>query len=290
LAIENISGEIWNIKMKKKDIFPDLVELMSQLRSERGCPWDREQTHKSLLPYLIEEAYEVLDTIQMGDDDKLKEELGDLLLQIIFHAQIAKERKEFDVYDVIDHLNQKLRARHPHVFGKRKAASSEEVLKNWEHIKLSTDTQKSKSQGKKSKSVLSGIPRNLPALLKAYRVQEKVARFDFDWKEAQEVFSKVEEEIGELKKATRKKRVKSAEIEEEMGDILFSWVNLCRYLKINPEFALRRTIDKFVRRFNYVERELRRRGVPLREAGLPLLDSLWEKAKRSHHPIRGKHK
>jgi tetrapyrrole methylase family protein/MazG family protein len=265
--------------MKKEDNFPHLVKLMSRLRSERGCPWDREQTHKSLLPYLIEEAYEVLDTIQMGDDDKLKEELGDLLLQIVFHAQIAKERKEFDVYDVIDHLNQKLRARHPHVFGKGKAASSEEVLKNWEHIKLSTDKQKSDSPGKKSRSVLSGIPRHLPALLKAYRVQEKVARFDFDWKEAGEVFSKVEEEMGELKKATRKKRVKSSEIEEEMGDILFSWVNLCRHLDINPEFALRNTIDKFVRRFNYVERQLQKRKIPLKEAGLPLLDSLWEDAK-----------
>jgi tetrapyrrole methylase family protein/MazG family protein len=267
--------------MKKKDIFPDLVKLMSRLRSKKGCPWDREQTHQSLLPYLIEEAYEVLDTIQMGDDERLKEELGDLLLQIVFHAQIAKERKEFDVYDVIDHLNQKLRARHPHVFSKGKVASSEEVLKNWEHIKLSTDTQKLDSQGKKSRSVLSGIPRHLPALLKAYRVQEKVARFDFDWKEAGEVFSKVEEEMGELKKATRRKRIKPSEIEEEMGDILFTWVNLCRYLQVNPEFALRNTIDKFVRRFNFVEKQLKKKKIPLKEAGLPLLDSLWEEAKRS---------
>ncbi len=258
----------------KKDTFPDLIRLMSKLRSKKGCPWDREQTHKSLLPYLIEEAYEVLDTIEISDDEKLKEELGDLLLQIVFHAQIAKERRKFDIYEVIKHLSDKLKTRHPHVFGKKKAISSEEVLKNWEHIKLSTT-------GVKNRSVLSGIPRHLPALLKAYRVQEKVARFDFDWKRADEVFSKIEEEIDELKRASRKKRIKQTEMEEEMGDILFSWVNLCRHLNINPEFALGKTIDKFVKRFNYVEKQLKRKKIPLKEAGLPLLDSLWEEAKRS---------
>ncbi len=283
---------------EKKDSFSDLIKLMSRLRSKKGCPWDREQTHKSLLPYLIEEAYEVLDTIQMGSDERLKEELGDLLLQIIFHAQIAKERRKFDIYEVIDHLSDKLKARHPHVFGKKKAISSEEVLKNWEHIKLSTDLQdanserlKNKSveegepfnfvQDKPSRTVLSGIPRHLPALLKAYRVQEKVARFDFDWKSAEEVFSKIEEEIDELKRASSKKRVKRKEIEEELGDILFSWVNFCRHLNINPEFALEKTIDKFVKRFSYVEKQLKRKKIPLKEAGLPLLDSLWEKAKGS---------
>ena len=265
---------------KKKDNFPDLIKLMSELRSKKGCPWDREQTHKSLLPYLIEEAYEVLDTIQMGDDEKLKEELGDLLLQIVFHAQIAKQRRKFDIYEVIGHLIDKLKARHPHVFGKKKATSSEEVLKNWEHIKLST------TRGK-DRSVLSGIPHHLPALLKAYRVQEKVARFDFDWKSADEVFPKIEEEIDELKRATRnwkscqRRGKKMKKIEEEMGDILFSWVNLSRHLNVNPEFALRKTIDKFVKRFGYVEKQLKRKKIPLKEAGLPLMDSLWEKAKRS---------
>jgi tetrapyrrole methylase family protein/MazG family protein len=257
---------------KKKDTFTGLIRLMSKLRSKEGCPWDREQTHQSLLPYLIEEAYEVLDTIELGDDERLKEELGDLLLQIVFHAQIAEERKMFDIYEVIEHLNAKLKARHPHVFGKKKASSSEEVLRNWEHIKLST------AKGK-NKSILSGIPRHLPALLKAYRVQEKVSRVDFDWKNAEEVFSKIEEEIGELKRAS-KKNMKLGKIEEEMGDILFSWVNLCRHLKINPEFALRKTIDKFVARFNYIEKQLKRKKIPLKEAGLPLLDSLWEEAKK----------
>ncbi|MFH1336890.1 MAG: nucleoside triphosphate pyrophosphohydrolase [Candidatus Zixiibacteriota bacterium] len=258
---------------KRKDNFPDLVRLMAKLRSKNGCPWDREQTHKSLLPYLIEEAYEVVDTIEAGDDEKLKEELGDLLLQIVFHAQIAQEDRKFDVQEVIDYLNDKLKARHPHVFGKKKASSSEEVLRNWEHIKLS-------KQKDKNKSVLSGIPRHLPALLKAYRVQEKVSRVDFDWKNKEDVFSKIEEEIDELKKASIKK-MKKRRVEDEMGDILFSWVNLARHLKINPEFALRRTIDKFVKRFNYIERQLKKRKIPLKEAGLPLLDSLWEEAKES---------
>jgi tetrapyrrole methylase family protein/MazG family protein len=268
---------------KKKDNFPDLIRLMSKLRSKKGCPWDREQTHKSLLPYLIEEAYEVLDTIEMSDDEKLKEELGDLLLQIVFHAQIARERRRFDIYEVIQHLSDKLKARHPHVFGKKKTVSSEEVLRNWEHIKLSTERSKNKSveEGERSRTVLSGIPRHLPALLKAYRVQEKVARFDFDWKSADEVFSKIEEEIDELKRASRKKRRRQSEIEEEMGDILFSWVNLCRHLSIDPEFALRKTTDKFVKRFNYVEKQLKRKKIPLKRAGLPLLDDLWEEAKRS---------
>jgi len=259
------------VMRKKEEVFPQVVRLMSRLRSKKGCPWDREQTHKSLLPYLIEEAYEVLDTIERGDDEKLKEELGDLLLQIIFHAEIARERKKFDIYEVIEHLTNKLKTRHPHVFGKKKATSSEEVLRNWEHIKLSTE--------RKNKSVLSGIPRHLPALLKAYRIQEKVARFDFDWENVKDVFSKIEEEMEELKKATGRKNTRK--MEEEMGDILFSWVNLCRHLNINPEFALRKTIDKFVRRFNYIEEKLRRKKIPLKEAGLSLLDSLWEEAKGS---------
>jgi tetrapyrrole methylase family protein/MazG family protein len=258
------------MKKKTKDNFTDLIQLMSKLRSEDGCPWDRLQTHKSLLPYLIEEAYEVLDTLEAKDDHRLKEELGDLLLQIIFHAQIAKERKKFDIYEVIDHLTKKLIERHPHVFKEKKKLVPEEVLKNWEHIKLTTNRTK-------NKSVLSGLPRHLPALLKAYRLQEKVARFDFDWEKTDEIFLKMEEEIKELKQAYKKR--KKEDIEEELGDILFSWVNFCRHLNINPEFALRKTIDKFVKRFNYIERRLKEKKIPLHKAGLPLLDSLWEEAK-----------
>ena len=259
---------------KRKQAFHDLIRLMARLRSKGGCPWDREQTHRSLRPYLIEESYEVLDTIEARDDQRFKEELGDLLLQIVFHAQIARERRKFDIYQVIEQLDEKLRARHPHVFAKKKAASKEEVLRNWEHIKLTTGRAE-------DKTVLSGIPRHLPALLKAYRVQEKVARFDFDWQNAREVFSKIEEEVGELKKALGRRKARPREIEDELGDILFSWVNLSRHLNVNPEFALRRTIEKFVKRFNYVEQELKCRKVPLKEAGLALMDSLWEEAKRS---------
>jgi len=260
------------MKKRTKDNFTDLIKLMSKLRSKHGCPWDRAQTHKSLLPYLVEETYEVLDTIEAKNDQRLKEELGDLLLQIIFHAQIAKDRRKFDIYEVIDHLTKKLIERHPHVFKDRKRLAPGEVLRNWEHIKLSTNKAK-------NKTVLSGIPRHLPALLKAYRVQEKVARFDFDWEKTDEIFLKVEEEIKELKQAYKKG--KKGDMEEELGDILFSWVNLCRHLEINPEFALRKTIDKFVKRFNYIERRLKEKKISLHKAGLPLLDSLWEEAKRS---------
>lgn len=260
------------VEKKTKDNLNDLIELMSKLRSEDGCPWDRAQTHKSLLPYLIEESYEVLDTIEAKDDQRLKEELGDLLLQIVFHAQIAKERGVFDILQVVDNLCQKLIERHPHVFSSKRRLAPEEVLKNWEHIKLTASRAK-------DKSVLSGLPRHLPALLKAYRLQEKVARFDFDWESTDEIFSKMEEEIRELRVAYKKR--KKEDIEEELGDILFSWVNFCRHLKINPEFALRKTIDKFVKRFNYIERRLKDKKIALHEAGLPLLDSLWEEAKRS---------
>ena len=260
------------MKNKTEDKFKDLIKLMSKLRSEDGCPWDRVQTHETLLPYLIEESYEVLDTIQARDDQRLKEELGDLLLQIVFHAEIARERRKFDIHEVIDHLCQKLIERHPHVFRDKKRIAPEEVLKNWEHIKLAAG-------GTEDKSVLSGLPRHLPALLKAYRLQEKVARFDFDWERTEEIFSKMEEEIAEFKRAYKKG--KKENIEEELGDILFSWVNLSRHLKINPEFALTKTIDKFVKRFNYVEKRLKEKKIPLHKAGLPLLDSLWEEAKRS---------
>jgi tetrapyrrole methylase family protein/MazG family protein len=261
------------MRAKRKD-FDDLVRLMARLRSRRGCPWDREQTHRSLRPYLIEEAYEVLDAIEARDHRKLKEELGDLLLQIVFHAQIAGEKREFDVYQVIGTLVEKLKARHPHVFAKKKRASKEEVLRNWEHIKLA-------ARDAEDKTVLSGVPRHLPALLKAYRVQEKVARLDFDWSSAPEVFAKIDEETRELKKALTGRRPRAHRIEEELGDVLFSWVNLSRHLKVNPEFALRRSIDKFVGRFNFVERELKGRKVPLKEAGLALMDRLWEDAKKA---------
>ena len=254
---------------KEKNSFQELIDLMAHLRSQSGCPWDRKQTHKSLLPYLIEEAYEVWDTIQENEEEKLKEELGDLLLQIVFHSQIAKENKKFDIYDVINILNEKLKKRHPHVFKSKKKISAQKVLKNWEHIKLENDQRK---------SVLETLPKNLPALLKASRAQEKVARFDFDWEKTEDIFVKIKEELKEFEKVYKKKNKKK--IEAEIGDIFFSLVNLCRHLNINPEYALRLTINKFIQRFNYIEKKLAQKKIPLKNAGLKLMDELWEEAKK----------
>jgi tetrapyrrole methylase family protein/MazG family protein len=267
---------IYKMKSSQPDQkdFKDLVNLMSKLRAKDGCPWDRSQTHNSLLPYLIEETYEVVEAIQSKDYEKLKEELGDLLLQIVFHSQIAEEKDKFDVYGVIRRINYKLRQRHPHIFENRKKISKREVIQNWEHIKLAQ---------KKDKRLLSGLPKKLPSLLRAYRLQEKVARLNFDWKNAAEVLPKVKEELEELEKALNTKNKRK--IEEEMGDILFSWVNLSRHLNINPELALNKTIDKFICRFNYIEKILSQKGIGFDQTDLPLLDSLWEKAKQKQ---RGK--
>ena len=249
--------------------FSRLIGLMKKLRSKKGCPWDRAQTHRSLLPYLIEEAYEVLDSVEKKDDSKLKEELGDLLLQIIFHAEIAREQKKFDIYEVVDALAAKLVQRHPHVFKKRKMLSREQVLRNWEHIKLATS---------EDKSVLSGIPKTLPALLKAFRVGEKVGRYGFDWQRKEDIFPKLKEELAEFKQAYSARNRK--EIEEELGDIFFTLANLSRHLKINPELALGRTVEKFIRRFNYMEKELSRKKKSLKKTSLKELDSLWERSKK----------
>ena len=243
---------------------------MTRLRSKKGCPWDRNQTHKSLMPYLLEESYEVLDTIDARDDKKLKEELGDLLLQIIFHSQIAKERKKFDIDEVIGDLIKKLVERHPHVFKTKEKISSEQVIKKWEHIKITSE----------NRGILSGLPKTLPALLKAYRVQEKVGRVGFDWKEKDDILIKLEEELEEFKKIYRRK--KSRLKEEEIGDIFFTLVNLSRHLKINPEFALRGTINKFVKRFNWVEKELKKKGKSINDATLREMDSLWETSKKKN--------
>jgi tetrapyrrole methylase family protein/MazG family protein len=259
------------MKKTKNQKFDELVKLMAKLRSKRGCPWDRLQTHKSLLPYLLEESYEVLDTVESKDDKKLKEELGDLLLQIVFHSQIARERKKFDIYEVIQGLMTKLVERHPHVFKRRQKISSEQVIKNWEHIKLQNE----------GRGILSGIPRTLPALLKAYRVQEKVGRVGFDWEEKDDILSKLEEELEEFKKVYKKK--KSELKEEEIGDIFFTLVNLSRHLNINAEFALKKTIKKFVKRFDYVEKQLKKQGKSLSKATLQEMDTLWEKAKKKQH-------
>lgn len=249
--------------------FKKLIDLMTKLRGKDGCPWDRSQTHNSLLPYLIEEAYEVVEAVQSRKNEKLKEELGDLLLQIVFHSQIAEEKGKFDIYEVIEHINSKLRKRHPHIFKTKKKISKKEVLNNWEHIK---------SAQNKGKSVLSGLPKQLPALLRAYRLGEKVGRLNFDWKDAKDVLPKIKEELEEFEKALKSRNKRKTE--EEIGDILFSWVNLSRHLNINSELALNRTIDKFIRRFKLMEKMLKQKKIRFDQADLPFLDSLWEKAKR----------
>ena len=252
--------------------FEELVGIMAKLRSGTGCPWDREQTHQTLRPYLIEEAYEVLDALEHGDDGDFRDELGDLLLQVVFHAQIAAEEKRFDIDGVARAINDKLVRRHPHVFGDTRADTADEVLVNWEQIK------REEKGAENRKSVLDGLPASMPALLHAYRIQEKVARVNFDWDDVKEVMLKVGEEIDEVGKALE--QGDHTKIEEEMGDLLFSIVNLARHLKVPPEDALRRSNDKFMRRFRYIEAALELRGENLERATFEELDELWEEAKQ----------
>ena len=248
--------------------FDELVGVMARLRRKDGCPWDREQSHESLKPYIIEETYEVLDAIDRKDNDELREELGDLLLQIVFHAQIAAEQSRFTMDDVAAAIVEKLKRRHPHVFGNVEVEDSREVLRNWEEIK--------KEEGKDS--VLEGVPDGLPALLKAQRVQEKVRRVGFDWESIGGTFDKVREEIGELEKAV--KDGDQAGIEDEFGDILFSLVNVARFLDINAEESLRQTTKKFSHRFRYIENRVEEKGErPIEEYSLEELDALWNEAK-----------
>lgn len=249
------------------DRFQELVSILERLRGPGGCPWDREQTFESLRPYILEETYEILQTIDEQRYPQLKEELGDLLLHIIFQAQVARELGLFDISQVLDEINQKLIRRHPHVFGEVKVESARQVERNWESIKL----------GESDKRVLSGVPQHLPALLRAYRVQEKAAGVGFDWEHADDVLKKVREEIDEL--ASAKARGVQTRIEEEFGDLLFALVNLARFWNVTPEDALRRTVEKFIRRFNYIEDALKAKGKDVHKSTLAEMDALWEEAK-----------
>lgn len=246
-----------------------LEEIAEILRSENGCAWDREQTSPSLKAYLIEETYEVVDAIESGDSGHLREELGDLLYQVYAHSQIAKEESRFTVDDVARGIIEKLIRRHPHVFGNTTADSAEEVIINWERIK--------KEEKASRESILDGVPKALPALLKAYRVQQKVSRLGFDWERIGNVVDKLEEEVRELREAIESGN--SEHIMEETGDILFSVANVARFLKINPEEALQRSIDKFTARFKIVEKKAAAGGKHLDEMTLEEMDLLWEEAK-----------
>ncbi|RTZ61369.1 MAG: nucleoside triphosphate pyrophosphohydrolase [Gammaproteobacteria bacterium] len=250
--------------MEKCYTFEDLKEIMKELRQK--CPWDRKQTHESLKKYLLEETYEVLDAIDRKDWQALKEELGDLLLQPIFHARIAEEQGKFNIDDVIDHLCRKLIERHPHVFGEEKANSAEEVLKNWEKRKL-----------EKRNSVLEGVPKAMPALMRAEKLQKKASKVGFDWKNLSQVEEKVKEEWKEFWQAL--KEGKKEKIEHEFGDLLFALVNLARFLKIDPEQALQKANERFIKRFSYVEKRVKESGKKWEEFTLEELDRLWEEAK-----------
>ena len=246
--------------------FERLLEIMSRIRKE--CPWDKKQTHRSLRQYLIEEAYETVESIDKEDWPHLRKELGDVLLQIVFHAKISEENNIFDIHDVILMLNEKLVRRHPHVFGDVSADTPEKVKKNWEAIKV-------EEEGKKS--YLDGVPKGMPALLRAQNLQRKAAAIGFDWENIDQIWPKLEEEAKEISEAIKSGIEK--EIEAEMGDILFSWVNLARHLNINAEDALRISSDKFERRFKQIEEMAKNDDIDLKDLDLASLDKLWEKVK-----------
>ncbi len=245
--------------------FEELVNVMRRLRRE--CPWDKKQTHDSIKAATIEEAYEVIEAIDDKDFEELKGELGDLLLHIVFHSAIAEESGKFTIDDVIDEITKKLIRRHPHIFGNVVAETGKEIERNWETIKL--------EEGRNS--VLEGIPRVLPELQKAYRIQEKVSKVGFDWKNKDDVWKKVLEEIDELKKAEEKNNIE--QIENEIGDLFFSLVNYSRFLGINPENALRKTNEKFVKRFRFIEEKIKETGRKITDSNLEEMDKYWEESK-----------
>ncbi|MCY9592429.1 MazG family protein [Paenibacillus chitinolyticus] len=253
-----------------------LHEIVAILRSPEGCPWDREQTHASLRKNLIEEAYEVLETIDEDDPDHMCEELGDLLLQVMLHSQMEEETGAFTVYDVIAGLNEKLIRRHPHVFGTEGAENAEEALANWQQMK--DEEKRRKGIDPSKQSALAGVPKDLPALMKALKLQKKAAVVGFDWSEVGEVIAKITEELGEVQEAMENGA--AAERLDELGDLLFAVVNLSRFLKIDPEEALASTNRKFVRRFQYIEERLEARGKSLAEADLAEMEELWQEAKK----------
>jgi MazG family protein len=249
--------------------FLRLVDIMHQLRKE--CPWDRQQTAESLRKYILEEAYEAVDTIDTKDWIRLRDELGDLMLQIVFQSEIAEENGYFSILSVLESINNKLVSRHPHVFGDKKVNTADDVEHNWEKIKIEKE---------KRKSLLSGIPDLAPALLRAQRLQEKASRVSFDWKKTSDVVTHLESELEELKIAIEHKN--QEDIEEEMGDFLFTIVNLARFLEVSAEDALRQSNRKFIKRFGYIEASFNGDFEKMRNAGIKTLDRLWDEAKKKH--------
>ncbi len=247
--------------------FQELVDIVRRLRVE--CPWDREQTHDSIKQNTLEETYEVVEAIDDKDYEELRKELGDMLLHVVFHSLIAEKEGTFKLNEVIDGIKEKLIRRHPHIFGDVKAEDTKEVLKNWEAIKL--------EEGREN--LLAGIPKNLPSLSRAYRIQEKASKVGFDWEHKKDVWKKVIEEIEELQSIEDSGDM--AKIEEEMGDILFALTNYSRHLNVNPENALRFTNEKFIKRFTYIEERLKEKGIKITESNLQEMDKYWDESKKA---------
>ena len=257
---------------KYTEAFQRLLGIMNDLRAQ--CPWDRKQTMETLRHLTIEETYELSDAILENDLEEVKKELGDLMLHMVFYSKIASEKKAFDIADVLHGICEKLISRHPHIYGDTSVDSAEDVKQNWEMLKL---------KEKKDKRVLSGVPKSLPALVKAFRMQEKAAGVGFDWDEKEQVWEKVEEELGELKEAYHdlpQEEINHEKAEEEFGDLLFALINYARFININPETALEKTNKKFMRRFNYVESESKAAGKGWQDMDLEEMDQYWNAAKK----------
>ena len=264
--------------------FEKLVALQAQLRAPGGCPWDREQTHESLRKYLVEETYEVLDAMEAGDAREFASELGDLLLQVVFHSVMAEEAGRFTIADVIESIHSKMVRRHPHVFGNVKAATSAEVLKNWEQLKAEERAAEGKPArgGETDGSILAGVSRSLPAALEAYELTRRAAKIGFDWDDVKGIFDKIEEEKREILSAIGAGKDSSrARIEEEAGDLLFAAVNVARFLDVNPEIALKKANRKFKERISWMEGAARSEGRRLAELPRARMEELWEEAKKA---------
>ncbi|MCX7847520.1 MAG: nucleoside triphosphate pyrophosphohydrolase [bacterium] len=259
--------------------FSRILDIMRQLRSPHGCPWDREQTHASLLPSFTEELYEFIEAVDDQNDSAMRDELGDLLLHIVFQAQIAAERGAFSISDVLECLAAKLIRRHPHVFGSAKFSSPAEVLHNWEQLKKQEHAHSTRS------SLVDGIPRHLPALAKARKVQHRVQKVGFDWNNVDEALAKVDEELHELRTAIAAGN--APHITEELGDLLFAIVNVARFLNVEPERALHHTVEKFIRRFRQIEAELAAHGKSPQQSSLAEMDAIWNRIK--HHEKSSRH-
>lgn len=254
-------------RQEKMEAFGRLLDILDELRVK--CPWDRKQTNESLRPNTIEEVYELCDALMKNDQKNICKELGDVLLHVVFYAKIGSETNSFDIKDVCDKLCDKLIFRHPHVFGETKADTAEKVSENWEQIKL--------KEKDGNKSVLSGVPDALPSLIKSYRIQDKARNVGFDWEEREQVWSKVKEEIGEFESEIA--NMDKDKAEAEFGDVLFSLINAARLYKINPDNALERTNQKFIRRFNYLEEHTLKQGRKLQDMTLAEMDAIWNEAK-----------